>query len=319
VRRIGIVALVSTLWVSSAAVLVAVADESQDLEDYLEHAAEADYAGREIVVTYDPEDTTAGMYDVRQSDGRTMVDSGDDTVMMDTGSVSSTSSDGYGGIRVTEWASWRLHARYELGPVTTGTKLGRAVDVVPIVESDRVRMQLVVDRETGAALQSEVFDGDGDLYRMAVMLDFVPGRAAPGAPNEEAGAGTAPSETVVPSTAPDRLPDELGAYWRADSYEGPDDQVHAFYTDGLFSFSVFELDGQADAGAFADADKAKIGEHRYRRLVDPGAVRVFWRSPDRTYVLVGDLPPDHLEDVLAELPEPGRRGVVVRLWRRLFG
>ena len=31
------------------------------------------------------------------------------------------------------------------------------------------------------------------------------------------------------------------------------------------------------------------------------------------------LPPDHLVGVLEELPEPGRRNIFVRIWRRLFG
>jgi len=35
--------------------------------------------------------------------------------------------------------------------------------------------------------------------------------------------------------------------------------------------------------------------------------------------LVGDLPPDHLEEVLAFLPRPGMDGWMQRLWNRLFG
>ena len=41
--------------------------------------------------------------------------------------------------------------------------------------------------------------------------------------------------------------------------------------------------------------------------------------PDNSYVLVGDLPPDHLADVLQTLPRPGDRSIFVKLWRRLFG
>jgi hypothetical protein len=54
-------------------------------------------------------------------------------------------------------------------------------------------------------------------------------------------------------------------------------------------------------------------------VVTPSQVWVFWNAPDRSYVLVGDLPPDHLVTALGGLPQPGERGLMVRLWRRLFG
>jgi hypothetical protein len=44
-----------------------------------------------------------------------------------------------------------------------------------------------------------------------------------------------------------------------------------------------------------------------------------WNSPDTTLALVGDLPPDHIEQVLAELPKPGIRIWFRRIWARFFG
>ena len=68
-----------------------------------------------------------------------------------------------------------------------------------------------------------------------------------------------------------------------------------------------------------DAARPLATVELYRRVVTPTSLWVHWDAPDHSYVLVGDLPPDHLTEVLAELPEPGRRNVLVRLWRRLFG
>jgi hypothetical protein len=36
-------------------------------------------------------------------------------------------------------------------------------------------------------------------------------------------------------------------------------------------------------------------------------------------VLVGDLPPDHLEAALGELPMPSRGNIFSRLWNGIFG
>jgi hypothetical protein len=77
---------------------------------------------------------------------------------------------------------------------------------------------------------------------------------------------------------------------------------------------------KSDGGGLADADSVEIGGRGgYHRAYTPGAVSVFWRTPDRGYVLVGDLPPDHLEQVLADLPLPSRPNLVKRAWRWAFG
>ena len=46
---------------------------------------------------------------------------------------------------------------------------------------------------------------------------------------------------------------------------------------------------------------------------------VQWSSDPYTYVLVGDLPPDHLQQVLSELPRPTSRNILSRIWQGLFG
>ena len=70
---------------------------------------------------------------------------------------------------------------------------------------------------------------------------------------------------------------------------------------------------------FDGATELEVDGRTYRRMVTPTSLWVHWNAPDRSYVLVGDLPPDHLLEVLERLPAPGERGLLVRLWRRLFG
>jgi hypothetical protein len=121
------------------------------------------------------------------------------------------------------------------------------------------------------------------------------------------------------ATAESDLPGSLAGYRRADAYAGPEGAVQAFYSDGLFSFSVFESHRTATPEAFRSATAFEVGGKLYRRIVTPTVTWVQWHAPDESYVLVGDLPPDHLVEVLRGLPEPGDRGLLVRLWRRLFG
>ena len=124
--------------------------------------------------------------------------------------------------------------------------------------------------------------------------------------------------TMEPATYTGELPASAAGYQRADAYHAGDG-VQAFYTDGLFSFSVFEAKRGSTPDDFDDATKFQVDGEDYRRIVRASTVWVYWAAPDRSYVLVGDLPPDHLEQVLQALPEPGDRGLFVRIWRRLFG
>jgi len=153
------------------------------------------------------------------------------------------------------------------------------------------------------------------LFRLAALIDFEPGAVLdmPEMPPLH-------SQTMVmPTAEPGSLPAEAAGYRRADTYAGPDETIQAFYTDGLFSFSIFESERGERPEAFDDATRFEVEGETYRRLVTPSHVWVHWQAPNRSYLLVGDLPPDHIEQVLTELPEPGNRGLFVRMWRRLFG
>ncbi len=115
------------------------------------------------------------------------------------------------------------------------------------------------------------------------------------------------------------MPRAAAGYVLADAYPGPDASVQGFYSDGLFSFSLFAFDGAVESDRFAAATVTELRGLSYRRLVSPSEIWVTWKSGGDTYVLVGDLPPDHLEAVLDELPKPGRRNLFSRLWSGLFG
>ena len=306
----------SMLLVSAFALstLGSAAGAAEELEEYLQDAADAEYSGSEIVVSYWEEEAIAAIYEVQQSDGMTRVGDGNGQAMAGDGVFEGSTEEGVTHSVVSEWADWRLHERYSLAEPRSTLRLGRAATTISILEEGLVRVRLIIDNATGAALRTQVFDDDGDLYRLAVLLDFNPNPAPVSMDFEPSS-----EYTVAGADTSGTLPAVAAGYWRADTYSAPDATVHAFYADGLFSFSVFQYEGQAAAGPFSDASKWKVGKDSYRRISDPGAIRLYWNSADATYVLIGDLPPDHLKDVLAELPKPDRRGLFARVWRGIFG
>lgn len=187
--------------------------------------------------------------------------------------------------------------------------------VVTVEEEDAIRARIWFDEDTGAALGSEVYDGAGELYRLTWMLDFDPNPRKIFTMMRDQGSTY---DLVVSADAGD-LAETVAGYMRVDSYAGPDDSLHAFYTDGLFSFSVFLIDGEMAGGPFTEAETMRVGGADYRWLLTPSDIWLQWAGGGKTYVLVGDLPPDHLVDVLAALPRPSQGNILERIWKGLFG
>ncbi len=284
-----------------------------DLVDDMHDAADADFAGRQLVVCWSPDGVLAQVTDVEQSDGMTMVAGDDRYVAIGQGKM----IEDYGGVityfEMTATTPWRLWDGYEVvdGDPVAGAGTSRTVE---FLEEGRIRARFVLDESTSVPLATEIFGSDGSLYRYTALVEVGPREAAPMLEMEDMG------EPEVLDSAPEvSLPATAGHYWRADTYLAAGG-VQAFYTDGLFRFSVFELSRKTDGGPLADKPSVDIGgSGGYHRLYNPAAVTVLWRTANQTYVLIGDLPPDHLEFVLADLPAPTRANVLRRAWRWVFG
>ena len=292
----------------------AAADDA--LEEMLQQAGEADFEGRGIVLSTWGGDSAAATYEISRHEGMAMVKGAGVDLMLGSGIMATRSGTEWYGLEIDAWSEWDLSDRYSLSPPEPVRRLGRSARQMQVIESDVTRARIVVDDESGVPLQAEIYDAEGRLFRMAVLVDF---------DSWQADATPMPTADVMersemrPAASAGRLPATAAWYLRADVYAGPGETIHAFYTDGLFSFSVFESDRAAAPDAFRTATSFTVDGEAYRRIVTPSQVWVYWNAPDETYVLVGDLPPDHLEAVLPDLPEPGNRAFLVRLWRRLFG
>lgn len=306
VRRLLTVAAFSGLGMVVGAGVAA----GDDLDEYLQRAAESDYAGSQIVVSIWDGRTETMVIDIEHAGSRFMV--GSEEHLVDAGTVVKN-----GGSSALSVAAWNRYAsdRYEAAEAVRVRRLGREAESVAIVEDGTIRARILFDVATGAPLATEIYDGGGRLFRLSAMTQF---DATP----RKIYAGVSPEADVYDVMVPvsvATLPKHAAGYTLADVYSGPDDVVHAFFTDGLFTFSIFEIEGDVTADRFEDAVTMEVRGARYQRFATPTDVWLQWTADDTSYVLVGDLPPDHLDDVLHELPKPSRPNLLERMWRGLFG
>lgn len=303
--------LVAFILVLAALLLLAPAALASDLEDYLAGASEADYAGEQATWSSFNGATEFDVVSVEHAGSKLMVGSGATSQVLVDGRVSTVDSGN--GVALSRWSSVPLADRYVAATTTSEVRLGRNAVVVTIEEDGTARARIWFDEQTGAALSSEVYDGEGDLFRMSWMIDFDPN------PRRIYTVAGATSYDVVVTAESDQLPESVAGYARVDTYEGPNHSIHAFYSDGLFSFSVFQIDGEGASGPFLDAETMKLDSGTYRWILTSAELWVQWSGSGETYVLVGDLPPDHLMEVLGELPVASSGNLLSRIWSGIFG
>lgn len=284
-----------------------------ELEDFLAEAEDATFAGRQATWCSYGDQTEFSVVSVEHAGSLVMVE-GTDSARMVGGGQYSVIGDA-GGIALSGWSTTSASDRYVTASATSETRLERQVMVVTVEEDDAVRARIWFDERTGAALGSEVYDGAGELFRLTWMLDFDPNPRKIFTMMRDQDS----TYDLVISADAGELSETVAGYVRVDSYAGPDDSVHAFYTDGLFSFSVFLIEGELAGGPFEDADTMQVGGADYRWLLTPSDIWLQWAGGGKTFVLVGDLPPDHLREVLGELPRPSQGNIFSRIWRGLFG
>lgn len=304
-------AILGTLVVTAVTVTVSPA-LADGLNEYLDEADEAVYSGRQFVSTSWDGVQAMDMVDVRHFGGMAMVGSGPAYTMIGQGKVNALDSPDSALAYVPIARAPVIHA-YDIAGGELSTRFGRTVKTIDIVENGVLRMRMVIDVATGATLETEVFDADGNRFRSSNMVRFSP--SAAGMEDYE---DDGEYKMMLPLDEAG-VPDGAGRYRLIDAYAAPAEAEHGFYTDGLFRFSLFAFDGRHDVTDFDNGHAWAVDGFEYVTLIKPAALWVLWKAPDQTFVLVGDLPPDHLEEVMADLPRPGQRNWFVRAWRRMFG
>ncbi|NOX24176.1 MAG: hypothetical protein GXP36_13950 [Actinobacteria bacterium] len=269
------------------------------------------YSGVRVVVSIWDGVASAGVYDIEHIGDMEYVSIDGAWLVLGEGSATS----GGGGMALAGWSDIALSDKYQVRSAVGKSMLGRTTRMVEVMEGDLVRSKFRFDIRTGAPLSTKIFDGDGELFRSSTMVSF--GRANLRLYRELLETGT--QDIMMSVALGDALPEKVAGYQVADVYEMNGGGQQVFYSDGLFSFSVFTLAKNTTVSELAEADEVTIGSGKYRRFASPTVVWVTWTAGDVTYVLVGDVPPDHLEAVLAELPKPSRGNFLTRWWGRMFG
>ena len=298
-RRLTVGLLVIGLLVGAAPAFAA-----DDLAPFLVEQAAAEFSGEQTVVCYTPDGVISELTFVRQADGVRVVEDAEGAIGIN---------------RVSHGEAWKLGDQYRVEISGRDRFLSRAVNVVEVVDGSLVRVILFFDRASGALLASDVHNADGSTYCSSRFLSFDP--KAPAIPRDLLdGLSTVPGSRSVGSVDSDSFPEEIGGFRLIEVNDGPTAGVtNGYYADGLFSFSVFVSDRAMAVPELADAPLAKIGGEEYQRKFYPGRVLIAWETKSGGILLVGDLPLDLQEEVLDNLPAPGKPNIFVRFWRGLFG
>lgn len=285
-----------------------------EVGELLERSRGASYSAEQFITCQTPDGTRDAVVRIIQSQGEISVASatGDD-VVVSAGFGNWTLSVEGGVVSAVSLAGTDDHATpdYQVADQEAVSFLGREATSYTLTRDGELRAELVFDDESGAMVRAISYSGDGVPYCERRFLSLRP------APGEVGSMETPDLELVTPTEVGDsELPDNLAGFQRLDFYRDEDGVTFAYYSDGLFSFAVFETPHPVQ---LPDGVTVEGGEAAYLRSFTPGQVTYVWETPEGGMALLGDAPPDLVEAVLAELPEPADQGLFRRLWKRLFG
>lgn len=296
--------------VLSLAAPAALADE---LADILDQANDATYTATRLTVSVWGNRTSVTRERVEHAHGSEMIRI-DETWSMVGNGRTVTMGDTDDALAFMTSGVTVATGRYEIGTISKVRHMHRTCQLVPIMEDGALRATMIIDDRTGAPLIASFFDASGRTYRTVSLADFAPHRTY-----EWPGDSTDVPFEVVMHDDDETVPSEVSGYVLVDEFPAPAGSEQGYYTDGLFSFSLFVMPASTLVDGFDDPVTMVTPNGIYDMVPSAQAIRVHWSDADAHYVLVGDLPPDHLEAVLLDLPKPGPDGMFSRLWHRLFG
>lgn len=305
------------LLVSATAVLVLSIPISgaaaADLDDVLTEANESTYTASRLIVSVWGGQTEITREFVEHADGMEMVRRDTDWSLAGNGKAASMGETPAGFAFLTKQRDIST-SRYTIEERSKVDHMSRPCRIVDVMEGDLLRASLVVDDRSGALLIQETFGENGDLFRRTTLSDFRAYRTYE-APMDEA---EVPMEVVMHEDSI-RLPESAGGYELIDAFSAPGGSEQGYFSDGLFRFSLFVLNGRTVVTGFEDPTVFVSADGVYDMVATAQAIRLQWQDGSNNYVLVGDIPPDHLREVLADLPAPDSNGMWGRWWQRLFG
>jgi sigma-E factor negative regulatory protein RseB len=272
-------------------------------------ASRYDYSGT-AVITWTVGDATRqaevevhdvdGVLEIVAADGGAVIDEGRRTYLRDRL--------GWTGALVEPAAANLPDPSHEwalsLGPPRTVA--GRPTTAVVAARADGTPAQrLFVDDATGLLLGRQVLGPSGHVQR---SMQFVTVDIGDGNGQVQAPRGVETEKAKVLSSVPDgyRAPSSLAGYELVTRSEHPDG-VLLFYSDGLFTASVFEQQGDLDWSALpSGGSESRLAGTRTRMYHDPSGDVVVWARHGLVYTGVSDAPSDVFADMIEQLADSGR-------------
>jgi hypothetical protein len=285
-----------------------------DLMDLLDRGRQASYGAEQVVTCSTPDGARGTVMTIQQSGAELVI--GSDMVEETAVAI------GAGG-----WALWhrdgvvdqanvvggKIHpgAGYSVVEMGGVPFLGREASLFRLERDGVMRADLTLDDATGVVVRTVTYDSNGDRYCAHRFVSFEPGE-------QELPIKVVSPEAMSPLPEADTsaYPAEVAGFSLLDRYEDADGVRFTYYSDGFFSFAVFETPAVVP---LPDATRFRRGDAEYQRLFTPGQVFYSWEMPSGGMAMVGDLPPDLHDTVLEALPQPERAGLFRRIWRSLFG
>lgn len=284
------------------------------LDELLERSRDAAYSAEQIISCSTPDGVRDALVRIEQSGGEMRLASplsGEVEVAAGAGSWTLSRHGGVVSSAQVEVGEEAPGPKYVLEELEPASFLGREVSAHRLSHDEEQRAVLLFDAETGALVSATTFGGEGEVYCERRFVSFDPTD-----PGFEPSATTAEGGTQEFTVTETNLPASAAGFDRLDIYEDEEGFRFAYYSDGFFSFAVFETPATV---SLPDAVRVNYFDAAYDRSFTAGQVTYVWETGDGGMALVGDLPPDIHEDVLEALPVSERPGLFKRLWRSLFG
>lgn len=305
-RRLGPAVVI--LW------LIPSVASATELSELLEQGRGAAYTAEQVISCSTPDGVRDALVRIEQSGAEIRIGAG-----VPTGTEVTVGAGGWallhqGGVveeATITGSSASVESLYEVEDLGAEPFLGRDATAYRLVRDGVLRAELVFDDETGALVRAVTFDASGDAYCVRRFVSF--DDQDPMLPMKEPSTLTEVSPVEPVGTT---FPESVAGFSRVDQYEDADGFRFAYYSDGFFSFAVFEAPTRV---ALEEVTTVTFGDKSYQRVFTAGQAIYSWEARNRGMALVGDLPPDLHQAALEALPAPHDPGLFRRIWRSLFG
>jgi len=240
--------------------------------------------------------SAGGVLELTSTDNRVVLDENGRTFVRNDLGWSSPVSEPPARDKPAPDARWQLDLRHTQA-------LGRPVTVIVARRADdAIAQRLVVDDASDLLVRRDVVDRDGAVERSFRFTSLVVQPTTAAVPVQAPTATERNAKAVRATPDGYHAPDRLGAGFVLVSRATASDGFHLVYSDGLFSLSVLEQQGDLDWDALPGVgiDTSVDGQHA-RLFVQPLGSVVVWERDGMVFTCVSDAPGDVMGAALTGL------------------